>query len=395
MLRVSRGARRFVALLGAFSLWRESARAQFARPQGVHVLDIDSDDADEQADALTGALRARVRLSPGWLLLDATQSLAMLTAALRCPQRPDAACLQRIADLLKSDRFIWGVLSRPTDTPHFVTAEVHFWSRGRPDVTVKESYSDNLKDPSDDALRTIANRVFDGLTRGAGSAVSIHAGAVDGVVLVDGQPSGALKNGWATLLLSVGAHVIEVRASGFVPARQDVVAIAGERKEVDVPMQTELASPVPSFDGSPRRSSHRTRAELGTLISGGILLAAGGALAVVFESERSTLNADRANNYGFENSVKTITDPCSIPAGENSPQVSGGCTAHNVAQAVLIPEIASLGLGGILVTVGAVLLATDHRSEPKSTDETTGSNPVALLPGVGPHEISLWLSRSF
>src|ERR1700679_3939873 len=105
MLRVSRLAQLFV-LLGTLVLWSRPARAQLARPQGIHVLDIDSDDADDQAEALTGALRSRVRAAPGWLLLDATQSLSMLTAALRCPQHPDAACLQRIGDQLKSDRFL-------------------------------------------------------------------------------------------------------------------------------------------------------------------------------------------------------------------------------------------------------------------------------------------------
>src|SRR5579859_3376081 len=85
------------------------AGAQGPRPISVHVLEIDSDDADDQAEALTGAIRSRVRVAPGWQLVETTQSLSMLTAALRCPQHPDAPCLQKIADQLKADRFIWGV----------------------------------------------------------------------------------------------------------------------------------------------------------------------------------------------------------------------------------------------------------------------------------------------
>jgi len=36
----------------------------------VAVLSLDSDDAEEQADALTGALRSRIRKSQGWSLIE-------------------------------------------------------------------------------------------------------------------------------------------------------------------------------------------------------------------------------------------------------------------------------------------------------------------------------------
>jgi hypothetical protein len=64
-----------------------------------------------------------------------------------------------------------------------------------------------------------------------------------------------------------------------------------------------------------------------------------------------------------------------------------------VAQAVLIPEIASLGAGGLLVTVGFVLLATDH---PRETAATTSAwNRLRIVPEVGPHGASFGLSGSF
>src|SRR5580658_3385279 len=391
MLRVSRVAQVFVALLGALVLWCRPALAG-PRPQSIHVLDIDSDDADDQAEALTGALRSRIRSAPEWLLLDTRQSLSMLTAALRCPQRPDAACLQRIGDQLKSDRFVWGILSRQGAGPHFVTADIHLWTRGKPEILAKETYSDNLKDQNDDTLHKIANRVFERLTGGPASTVIVHAGTADGVVVVDGDRTVPLQHGLATLLLRKGEHGIAVQATGFLPMHQDVVVIAGENQDVDVALQPEPAPP-PSLSGPPPAGGSRARAELGTLISGGVLLAAGGALAIVFEAERSTLNQDRANNYGFENSVPTIENPCTVPSVESSPQVSGGCSAHNVAQAVLIPEIAALGAGGLLVTVGFVLLATDHPREPAPT--TSAWSRLRIVPEVGPHGASFGLSGSF
>src|SRR5262249_20167997 len=70
----------------------------------VAVLALDSDDAEENADALTGALRSKIRNSQGWSLVDTTQTLGMLTAALRCPGKPiPAECEQRIAEQLKTD----------------------------------------------------------------------------------------------------------------------------------------------------------------------------------------------------------------------------------------------------------------------------------------------------
>jgi hypothetical protein len=394
MLRVSRVAQLLVALLGTLVFLGRPALAQPARPQGVYVLEIDSDDADDQAEALTGALRSRVRAAPEWLLLDATQSLSMLTAALRCPQHPDAACLQRIGDHLKADRLIWGILSKQA-SPHFVTADMHLWTRGQPDVSVKESYTDNLKDQNDDALRKIANRIFDRLTGGPASNITLHAGTADGVVIVDGEHRVTLQHGSATLVLRSGAHTIEVRATGFLPMHQNLTVTGGENQDVDVALVSEPPPPPPPSPSRSPQQISRARAEWGTLISGGILLVTGSALAIVFEAERSTLNADRSNNYGFENSIPTITNPCSVPNADNSSQVSGGCTAHNVAQAVLIPEIASLAAGGILATVGVVLLATDHRKETPPQNTETGFSNLKITPGVGPQGASLGLSGSF
>jgi hypothetical protein len=119
-----------IAAVLAVMLLSGTARAQAgARSNSVHILEVDSDDADDQAEALTGALRSHLRASPGWNLIETTQSLSMLTAALRCPRRPDAACLARIGDRLKADRFIWGLMNR--GPRHQVVVELHFWIRGK------------------------------------------------------------------------------------------------------------------------------------------------------------------------------------------------------------------------------------------------------------------------
>ena len=206
-----RGLLRLLAIFSGLAiLWLACApRVAYAEAPGprtspVHVLGIDSDDAEDQADALTGALRSRVRSAPGWSLQETQHALGMLTAALRCPQKPDAACLQRIGDQLHTDRFVWGVMSKSPGNQ--VTTEIHLWARGRPDVSAKETYSDNLQDQNDETLRRIAARILDKITgTTTKGTVTIHAGDSEGVVWINGQKNRALEHGAATNRARPGA----------------------------------------------------------------------------------------------------------------------------------------------------------------------------------------------
>jgi hypothetical protein len=400
MPRVPFAVRALALVLGTIALWSASAQAQTTRPQSIHVLEIDSDDADDQAEALTLAMRSRARSAPGWVLLDTTQSLSMMTAALRCPQRPDAGCLQRIADLLKTDRFIWGLMTKQGAGPHQVNAEMHFWARGKPDVVVRETYSDNLKDQGDDTLRKIASRSFDRLTGGPSTSVTLHAGSADGTVLVDGEQTYPLQHGVATFLLVAGAHTVEVKATGFITARQNVVASGLATQDLNVELAIEPPPPPPRTPTSPRNVIM-----WGTLVAGGALLVAGGVLTIVFESERATLNNDRQHNYSVgppPSGDLPIADPCStnqpsyVPTTMATKQfLAQACSARNTAQAVVVPEIVTFAAGGALATVGIVLLATNHKKAQPEGAPATGLSNIKVLPGVGPGGPSIGLSASF
>src|SRR4051812_11860690 len=124
-----------VVLIAVVSMVPRTARADnsSAHSVAVAVLALDSDDAEEQADALTGALRAKIRNSQGWALVETQQSLGMLTAALRCPGKPiPADCEQRISEHLKTDRFIFGYVSKGPQAGQ-VTVEVHLYQKSKPD----------------------------------------------------------------------------------------------------------------------------------------------------------------------------------------------------------------------------------------------------------------------
>jgi hypothetical protein len=311
----------------------------------LHVLEIDSDDADDQAEALTGALRSRVRSSPAWALPETTHTLRMLTAALRCPPRPDPACLQRIGDQIKSDRFAWGTLSKSGGRQ--VTVEMHLWTRGQPDVAIKETYSENLRDQNDDTLRKIAMRIIDRLTSGP------------------------------TLVTS-----------------PNVLAASNPSADVDLERTPEAAPSRPVQEPSEPGSARKVLGWTG-VIGGGLLLAAGGALGIVFESSVGTLNSDRRNNYGNPTQGATIEDPCTPPPGESNSATSSGCNAQNTARIVLVPEIAALGAGGALAVAGIILLATAPKHEASSPTSALGLGTLKLVPQFGVRSALLQLCASF
>ena len=281
----------------------------------AHVLGIDSDDAEDQADALTGALRSRVRGAPGWSLQETQHSLGMLTAALRCPQKPDAACLQRIGDQLHTDRFVWGVMSKAPGNQ--VTAEVHLWARGKPDVGAKETYSDNLEDQNDETLRKIAARILEKISGSPTTGtMTVHAGDAEGVVWINGQKSRALEHGAATIDLAPGRYDVELRAQGFETARQERVVVAAGQ-ETNVPLKLVPAAAA-STEQAPRGKPVDVRrvagwSLIGLGVAAGIVAAVEG---VEFLSAKNDLDAATART-----SRAAITDVC---ANSNVVQRRGG-----------------------------------------------------------------------
>src|SRR5882762_4707486 len=120
-------------LLGGALFMSAVAHAEPPGPGVVplHVIAIQSDDADDQAEALTAAIRSRVRAIRGFSLLDSDFALEVLTLGLKCGGVPDEACQNKIGDHIHADRYIWGIVRR-SKSHRQVTAELHLWTRGRP-----------------------------------------------------------------------------------------------------------------------------------------------------------------------------------------------------------------------------------------------------------------------
>jgi hypothetical protein len=344
----------------------------------VHVLAIDSDDAEDQADALTGALRSRIRAAPGWSLQETQHSLGMLTAALRCPTKPDAPCLQRIGDQLHTDRFVWGVLVKAPGQQ--VTAEVHLWARGKPDATDKETYSDNLKDQNDEVLRKIATRMLERLGGApATGTIAVHAGEAEGSVWLNGMRRQSLEHGAAVLEVPPGTYTVEVRSNGFMPAQQaGVVVSPGQESSVALKLLPEASGEALSTSGGSHTDVRKVVAW--TLVGAG---AVAGVIAAVegvrFLSLRSDLDTDR-------NKVdKSIPDVCAV-SGTTNPTAGTACSDFNDAKSARTVGVLVGSAGLVALAAGAVLLLTDRGKEGSDAPPSPTASRLRVLPYAAPHE---------
>jgi hypothetical protein len=390
-----------LGLLAAGTLSVRVARAEppNSKAQPLYVLSVETDDADDQADALTQALRSRTRQAPGWSLAETGQSFGMLSIALKCPSKPDAACLQRIGDQLHADHYMWGTMSR--HKPNQVAADTHLWTRGKGDADTVEVYSDNLKDASDETLKGIAARVFAKLTGGgvASGTLVIHAGTSGGTVLVDGAPRGTLENGVARVDLPGGPHTVAVRVPGFGSAAQQ--ANVGLGADQDITFQLSPESTTPSTPSTPVHV--RKIAAYTTIILGSVSLAVAAVTGSLWIYDLVKNNDDRnkfPGDFKMQNATATyVTNVCSgqgqnsdggapfaLPAGSPiASYAADACKRSNDAVTHSTIFWITTGVGAALVGTGLYLLWTDHSGEesPRPEGPQAVKPRIDVVPSIG------------
>src|SRR5215471_17704330 len=129
-----------------------AASAAQAEPPGkgvlpIHVVAIKSDTSYDQADALTAAVRSRVRSLHGYSLGDGDFALEVLMLGLKCGE---------VADQIHADRYFWGTVEHGGSNKQ-VVADLHLWVRGQPPASTRLTYSDNLTAPGDESLRRLVD----------------------------------------------------------------------------------------------------------------------------------------------------------------------------------------------------------------------------------------------
>ena len=390
-----------LGLLAAGTLSVRVARAEppNSKAQPLYVLSVETDDADDQADALTQALRSRTRQAPGWSLAETGQSFGMLSIALKCPSKPDAACLQRIGDQLHADHYMWGTMSK--HKPNQVSADMHLWTRGKGDADTVEIYTDNLKDASDETLKGIAARIFAKLTGGgaASGTLVIHAGTGGGTVLVDGAQRGTLEGGVARIDLTGGPHTVAVRVPGFGSAAQQANVALGADQDLTFQLSPEAANPTtPSTPFPVRKAAAYT-----TIILGSVSLAVGAVTGSLWIYDFVKNSDDRQKFAGGYDSTKMgatyVTNVCSGqgqigPDGAPFALMQGSSIASYAADACKRSNDAvthstifwiTTGVGAALVGTGLYLLWTDHSGEesPRPEGPAASKPRIDVVPSVG------------
>jgi hypothetical protein len=325
----------------------------------INVIAIQTNDADDQAEALTKALRVAVRQTQGWSLGAGDYSLEVLTVSLKCPDPPDANCQSRIADQIKSDRYLWGTMKKTkTGT---VVGDVHLWVRGKGTSNHPLDYSANLTEPNDDGLKRIAATAIAQLTGGAPKGgVHVRAGNVQGQVFVDGEPLGAIK-GEGTFMIPSGPHKVTVKAVGYADAETQVV-VKPTGAPSDVSFNMVVAADTTPING-------RRIGGIVALGVGGVAAAVGFASMAQVASAQTTIDTLRKTQ-----SMANGFDWCSSPPASISSACSKGHTFQTM-QIVMFP-VAAVGAG-----VGIFLIATSGKSAPKPTTGLTWNPQVG--PGIG------------
>lgn len=353
-----------------------SGAAVQAASRSVVFLTLESDDAEDQAEALSGAFRSRVRTAPKWTLNESATSLSLLTAALKCPAKPDPACLQKIGDQVKVDHFFWGVMTKTP--PNQVSAEVHLWTRGKPEQVAKETFSDNLRDQNDDLLRRIAGKVFEKLTTGTTTSgeLRVRAGEVDGTLLIDGMPQGQVEHGNVIVEVKPGLHVVEVKAEGYEPMRQSLVIRPGAELVLDLRPVRTAAVPPPEQPSKP--VSTRLIVELSLIGIGVGFGVAGTVSGVRFLSLQADNKADhtayRADDFCNPAAFHTATDQ----------ELSDACNRIHRAKSARTAEIILYGIGAVVGGTGLAFLLGDPYLRGGDKTTATRAPTVHFAPRLGP-----------
>ena len=347
---------------GAFLGRAGAARAADPGPDTlpIHVIALQTSDADDQAEALTKALRSAVRAMPGWSLGEGDNALEVLVLKLQCEEPPDASCQSRIADVIKSDRYIWGIVNKKGDN---VAGDLNYWVRGQGTNKFTVDYSANLTEPNDDSLKKVALDAITKLTGGPPKGqLHVKAGNVSGQVFVDGQPVGALTNGEGTFGVPSGSRKITIKAPGYNDA--ETTAVVKPTGVVDVALN-------PLAIGDSKPIDFRKVGGFVGIGAGALLVGLGVVSSLQVADARDKLGTDPGTNPGFRGDVAS-GDLCSGKYTSIDGTIDKATPADALKQcdkAVFVPlQFVFYALGAVVAGTGVYLVATSGNSAPAATD---------------------------
>ena len=350
-----------------------ATRPAFAADKEVQLIALASADAFENARALTGAMRTVINETKGWTLAEGEFSLEILSAALDCPETPDAVCLRRIAEKVEAKRFIWGTVRKQSHDQ--VLAHLRIWEHGKNREEAQFNCGTSLVDETDKALLKLAREAFAKLI-GERATLVISAGKVTGEVLVNGTPMGKVRNGAAKLKVPSGNLTVMVEAPGYKDAMATVRVPAGGVATLSlqpIPLKQPRAAPV----DRPVRPRHAmsTRTAYGYA---GLGLGAAAIITGTFFWIHTFNQANDPEFQAYVNETPPTEDPCdralADPRADDVRKLCDANATSRVMAYVMMP------LGVALSGIGTYLLLTDGEGRA----EAARSERIQPLVGVGP-----------
>jgi hypothetical protein len=269
----------------------------------LRILAIDSDDAIEQSEAITNALRSRISKAPSVSLVEDGSVLAVLTTANKCDAKPDAKCEEKIGTKLGADRYIWGLLAKPKGQKGQVEVELHYWRKGQPDKVLKKSWSDNLKDAQDPALAAIAKELIDELLELKTGTVTLSAkGAKE--LLLDGARKIPMEADTVTVEVLAGAHLVKGESLGKSLEKNFAVGANEKLAVVLEPVATGTTGPTEKSSFPVKKA-----VGVGAMVGGGALLIGGAVGGIPWLFNGSNTSRDFCISAGYNaNSADSLNN---------------------------------------------------------------------------------------
>lgn len=197
----------------------------------IEVLALSSNDAVEEAAAISDAFRHALLAAPAMSDSGKSRALEAVALAIGCDDPMVPACAPKLAATLKADRFVYGVVKKTP--PNRITVTVAYYdasvSKTAPVRTAVRTYeaSPVSRDGASPELQRIAQGLLFELISGHSKAtidvvVSGAAAATTGELYEDGTLLAKVTGGRATIEAAAGKHHLELRTAGYSTSAADV-----------------------------------------------------------------------------------------------------------------------------------------------------------------------------
>ncbi len=400
--RAVKGVSAGLFALAALSVDTPAFAADTSQP--LQVLAVQSDDAVDQAQALTLALKSSAKHQSSFKLVPGDYSLEVLSLALGCADPPDDPCLTKIGAKIKAEAFIWGSLGKDGSK---LDLKLNLYRQGEPNRSTELRYDANKV--GDDALAAIADRALATLLAVKGHASSdeeteqtgrllLSADDLDGQVIIDGAPAGDIRDGHAQLELPVGDHDVSVRVDGYRDAEGTITISANKRALLRLHPEKMGTTHAGHDESEADANSSNASAGWGAIIVGGVFAAAGvyATLRVNSINHDADFSSYRAGIPGDQDACVEANRDVMVSGATSPDRISSLCSQSKTFVAL---QYVFFGLGAISAGTGALILLTNDDKPPPKTDslrairrQSAGIQPSV---NVGPHSAGIDLRLRF